>query len=290
MKRIALVLIGFLGVATAEPWNVVMNANVTATQNAYSDNWAGSEKGLFSWTFGTDFLAEKPINPKMNTKNTAKLALGYTMTQDTANRWGKPEKTTDLIDLESVLRFTLGIWVDPFASVRLESQVIDTRDTLLTRYVNPMNLTEGFGVARVFLKEPKRELVSKLGGAFKQTINRDELIQPLLQPLLRHTVFDNYGGLLFNTDFTTPIAGDRITYASKLSVFQALFFSGASKLTGDTASWWQQPDLNWEHTFTANITKYLMVNLYAQLLYDREVDPKLRFKETLALGVTYRLI
>jgi hypothetical protein len=285
MNRIALLLVGLSAAAPAEPWNVIMNANLTATQNAYSRNWAGTEKGLFSWTLGTDFLAEKQLNPRLNTKNTAKLALGYTMTQLNDSTWGKPEKTTDLLDLESVLRFTLGIWVDPFASVRMESQFIDAGDTTLTRWVNPMTLTEGFGVARVFVKKPKSELVSKIGGAFKQTINRDVLIAPLLDPPLRHTVFDNYGGLLFTTDYNTPLLGERVNYITKFTVFQALLHSGA-----DTTNRWKYPDLSWEHTFSASIAKYLMVNLYGQLLYDREIRKGLRFKETLALGLTYRLI
>jgi len=33
-----------------------------------------------------------------------------------------------------------------------------------------------------------------------------------------------------------------------------------------------------------------MVNLYTQLLYDREIDAGARLKETLALGLTYRLL
>jgi hypothetical protein len=32
------------------------------------------------------------------------------------------------------------------------------------------------------------------------------------------------------------------------------------------------------------------VNLTAQLLYDKEIDAKLRLKETLALGLTYKFI
>jgi hypothetical protein len=275
--------------APAEPWKIGLNANLTATQNAYSDNWAGTETGLFSWTFGTDFLAEKQLSPKLNNRNTARLALGYTMSQDTADNWSDPTKSTDLIDLESVLRFMLGAWVDPFASARLETQFIDAGDVSLRRYVNPLRLTEGFGVARVFIKQEKTELTSRFGGAFKQTIDRDRLEPP--PGTARSTVFDNYGGLIFTTDYNTPLFRERVTYTSRLSVFQALFFSGASALKGlPNEDHWRQPDFNWENTFSAGITKLLMVNLYVQFLYDREVAEKLRFKETLALGLSYRLI
>ena len=39
-----------------------------------------------------------------------------------------------------------------------------------------------------------------------------------------------------------------------------------------------------------DVTKYLMVNLYTKFLYDKEVDLGGRFKQTLSLGVTYKLI
>ena len=45
-----------------------------------------------------------------------------------------------------------------------------------------------------------------------------------------------------------------------------------------------------ENISSASITKVLMVNLGAQVLYDKEIDTKMRLKETLALGLTYKLI
>jgi hypothetical protein len=53
---------------------------------------------------------------------------------------------------------------------------------------------------------------------------------------------------------------------------------------------WKYPDINFENIFTSNITKYITVNLYVQMLYDRQIDHAARFKQTLALGLTYKLI
>jgi len=235
MRRTLTVIACLFAAASAEPWVLSLNANLTVNQNAYSSNWVGTETGLLSWAAGTDFTAEKQPSSITNSKNTVKLALGYTTAQDTAGVWGEPGKSTDLIDLESVLRFTLGIFVDPFASARVESQFVDQSDVALTPYVKPMKMTEAFGVARVIFKEPKRELLSKFGGAFKQNIDR----QRLDTLGARATVLDNYGGLLFTTDYNTPIFGEAVTYVSKLSVFEALFFSGASKLTGEDKDYWR---------------------------------------------------
>ena len=52
--------------------------------------------------------------------------------------------------------------------------------------------------------------------------------------------------------------------------------------------YWRAPDINWETVFTASITKYLMVNLYTQLLYDKQIDRAGRFKQTLGLGLSWK--
>ena len=43
----------------AEPWNKSVDANLTLTQNAYSNNWAGTEVGVLSWVFNSNSLFEK---------------------------------------------------------------------------------------------------------------------------------------------------------------------------------------------------------------------------------------
>ena len=77
------------------------------------------------------------------------------------------------------------------------------------------------------------------------------------------------------------------------------------------ADFWKSPDVNFQNTFTAQITKHLSVNLFAQWSYDKfdaaanvdatqpvaaqiaEIDRNVRkagqFRETLALGLSYRL-
>ena len=75
-------------------------------------------------------------------------------------------------------------------------------------------------------------------------------------------------------------------FTSELKVYEALF----STRSDDTKSFpqeFQYPDINWENSLTMNITKYVMLNLYLQLLYDKEIDSDPRFKETLSLGLTY---
>jgi hypothetical protein len=294
MTRIGILLALAAALAAAEPWNTAVDANLTLSQNAYTDNWGGGATGLLAYAINTNALAEKQLNEKMNSRNTAKLAFGQTSTQDTNHTWGALIKSTDEINFESVLRFTLGWVVDPFASAQLQSQFWDKSDALLSRYFNPLDLNEGLGVARQIVKHEKTELVSRLGFGLKQHFDRQVLDSFGYEPPLetaRVNKFSNYGGVTFATDFTTPMAQDRITYTSKLTFFQAVFFSGPSERTGQPyTDYWKALDVAWDNTMAASITKYVMVNLTAQLLYDKEIDAKLRLKETLSLGLTYKLI
>lgn len=207
------------------------------------------------------------------------------MQEKDTKKWLDPIKSTDLIDFESVLRFTLGGFVDPFIAGRIETQFYDNRDPSLSRFINPLKLTEALGIARIFIKQEKRELSSRLGFGLKQLIDRDVLVGTN-----RETQTSNYGGLDFVTDFKTPLAKERITYISKLNVFQAVFYSESNRLPDSLKNNWKYPDINWENIFTASITKYLMVNLYTQLLYDKEITTSVRIKEGLALGLTFKLI
>jgi len=291
MTRIG-VMLALVGLAAATPWNRSFDANLTLNQNAYTNNWSGGATGLLAHALNSNSLAEKQLNSKMNTRNTLKLAFGQTSAQDTSGKWGAPQKSTDEIDLESVLRFTLGFVVDPFASAEVQSQFWDKSDTALSRYFNPLDLNEALGVARSLVKHDKTELVSRLGFGLEQKFDRQALVVDTLGLMnYRENRSSNYGGVTFATDFTTPLAHQKIAYASKFTLFQAVFFSGASALAGKpNADYWKALDVGWENIFAATITKVLMVNLDAQLLYDKEIDTKVRIKETLALGLTYKFI
>ena len=77
--------------------------------------------------------------------------------------WGKPFKSNDLMNFESVFRFTLSGYVDPYASGRIESQFLDKRDPRKDRYINSVTFTESVGIAKVLVKEKKRDWTAWLG-------------------------------------------------------------------------------------------------------------------------------
>jgi hypothetical protein len=273
--------------AEAEPWALSVDAGLTLTQNAYSDNWAGGENGSANWMFLSNSLAEKQIRPWVNNKNVLKLQFGQNYTQDSNTKnWGKPKKSNDLIDFESVFRFSMGSWADPFASGRIETQFIDKSDPDNDVLINPITVTESFGAAKVLVKEEFRDWTIRLGGGLREHIDR-EVLDPVSGKRETETSMD--AGIEFVNDLRTPLAGNRIKLQSKLIIFQALYYTKADDLEGlVNEDYWRSPDINWENTFTASITKYLMVNLYTQFLYDKEIDRTGRFKQTLGLGLTWK--
>jgi hypothetical protein len=272
-----------------EGWNVASDINLTLTQNAYSDNWTGGETGGLSWTLNSNTLAERQLTPGLHLRNVLKLSFGQTHSQDEETKeWARPVKSTDQVDLDSVLRFTRGWVVDPFLSGRVETHFLDVSDPEKSRALNPIVFTEGAGIARVFIKEENREWVTRLGGAFRQHMDRDALQEGATE---RETVTTSDAGAEFVSEFRTPLADGAITLTSDLTVYQALYYSESDELEGlPNEDDWKSPDINWENTFAASITEHLVVNLYVQLLYDKEIDDDPRFKETLSLGFTFRLL
>ncbi|MBS3742579.1 MAG: DUF3078 domain-containing protein [Candidatus Cloacimonetes bacterium] len=274
MKKLVIILVMVLAcnIIFAEDWNMEADANLNLNQSSYSENWEGSEVGNITWAFNANLFVEKQFSPIFLNKNTLKLAYGQTHSQDqTTKDWQKPLKSTDLIDFETIGLFTLGLFADPFVSGRLETQFEDGEKNF-----NPINLTESFGAAKILYKKDKTELSTRIGAAFKQHLNS-------------YSGIDNTqdGGIELVTNFKSPFASDMISLDTRLSVFKALYYSEEDDAPND---YWKQPDVDWEATFTANVTKYIMVNLYTQLLYDKQIDLAGRFKQTLSLGLTYKFL
>lgn len=260
-------------------WEKSLDLSYNLSFNNYSDNWVGGDASGINWTANADFVAERAWTDWLNSKNTAKLSFGHTHIQDNeTKRWHRPIKSNDLIDLESVERFTLGKFVDPFISVRFVSQFIDANDVI----VNPIDLSQSVGVARVFLKdeETRTELMSRLGGAFRQKITR-EVPDGLGN---KETVSTLDGGIEMVTEYRTPILDGAVRFNSKLILYKALFYSEEHTAPDDA---WKTPEVNWNTNFTAKLSDVVSVRLNIQLLFDEEVSKKFRHKEIMSVGLIY---
>lgn len=307
------------------PWGFQSTVGLNFNQSSYSQNWNGGEDGSIVWALQGDLVAERQFNVKYNLKNQLQLAFGQTTDQVTdaqgQRRWDSPDKTTDLILFESTSRFTLQRYADPYLAFRLDSQFRDESDPLGPITLNPIRLQETAGLARVFEKTETRELISRFGFGFRQVFSQS-FTDPLTLDKERN--FSNDGGLEWQTTMTRPVLEDKVVYKGNLLVFYPVFFSESGDLEAfdalaaaadpthsSVADYWKTADVNFQNLFTAKITSYLSVNLFAQFIYDKfdaaaNVDPSKtlaeqqaevsantrlagQFKQTLALALSYSL-
>lgn len=269
-------------------WIKSLVLDVTATQTAYSNSWAGGESGALSWVSNLNGSAEKQLSPSLNFTSRLKLSFGQTHSQDTNKVWSKPRKSTDLIDWENVARITKNWAVDPYVAFRLESQFLDASFEPKKRYFTPLRLTESAGIARkLYAKGETDAIISRLGFAFKQTI-KNVIIDTLALTTTDSTLTD--GGIESVTDVKMAL-GERLQYTGKLTLYKALFFSDKDKVAGTPfEDDWKAVDVNWENIVTASITKIISVNFYTQILYDKQVSRKGRIKETLGIGFVFKMM
>ncbi|TFH64773.1 MAG: DUF3078 domain-containing protein [Candidatus Zixiibacteriota bacterium] len=268
-------------------WKKSLIFDFTTAQSSYSNSWVGGEAGSLNWVSNLNGTAERQLKSWLNYRTIFKASFGQTLTQDvTTHDWSKPKKSTDLIDWDNLMRFTTNRLVDPYAALRLETQFYSQFDNSVTAYFRPLKLTESGGVARKFYSKDKDIVLSRLGLALRQ------IVKPYLtaaDSLIKKDSALTDGGVESVTDFSLTL-NKRVLYVGKLSLYKALFFSGSDKVKGTAfENDWKAIDINWENQFRVQVTKIITVNLYTQLLYDKEVSRKGRLKETLALGLIFHL-
>lgn len=292
MKRtitIILLLAAFAGLC-AENWKLDSNISFTLTQSAFSDTWVGTELSNITWVANSTTTAEKQLKSWLQNKNTLKLAFGQTHTQKTRvdenlaeeKYWEHPEKSTDKIDLESMLRFTTQGWVDPFVAGRFESQFLDLSQEE-TRLINPMLFTETAGVIRSFIDEENRLFTTRLGAAFREKIDRDVIDA---SSGAKETITTVDGGLEMVSEYKQKIQLPlEMDLRSRLQLYQALFNSKSDELNED----WKSTDMVWENVLTTKLFGMVSANLIFELRYDKEQVADLQWKEMLGLGLSYTL-
>lgn len=287
-----LILLGLLLLSppvTAEGWERSADLALTLNQSSYSNSWEGEETGTITWAFTGDLIAEKAFS-KAAWRNTLKLQFGQTHLQDVDasgdKYWKSPEKSSDRIFFESLFRFVLNKPLDPYLSLTLDTQFYDGSVEGVRRYLNPLLLTEAVGLSRTFAKTEKTELLSRVGFAVRQHIDKEVIT---FEPEETKFTTETDGGFEWVTDFSHTVR-EEAKYVTKLRVYRALFYSESDDLKGlPKEDYWKTADITWENTLSATVAKYVQFSLFFELLYDKQIDLRGRFRETLGVGLTYKL-
>lgn len=277
-------LLLFVQTGAATTWEKSADLGLSLTQSSYNSHWTGGEAGSVNWIATGNLNATGKFSEKFSLAEDLKLSFGETHVQNKDTKhWAKPEKSSDRIFLESVGLFTLGGFFDPYASVTFESQFLDASVDAVHRYVNPITLNESVGLSHTFADTTFLSFKSRIGFALQQ-YSDNTVVDVEAKTKKRETV--NSGGLNWVTDFSHTTSDEKLKYSTKLRVFWAWFNSESSNLPNND---WKAPDVAWEHTVSASITKLLQVQLFLEFQYDKEIDAAVRFKQTLALGLSYQL-
>jgi len=309
--------------AATTGWQKEIKIGLNMLQSSYSDNWNGGEKGSVVWNGNFDARLERQFSETSNWRNTLKLAYGQTHQQERNDEgvlyWQKPDKTDDIIDLESLFRWTLPSGWDPYAAVRFTSlfeDLTDTADRPLN--FNPMTLKESAGISRKFIDTDKRKLLTRMGVAFIQN-SRKYFIEP--SPATgTESASSTEVAAEWITEYKVGALDERVDWESTLTLSLPFSYSGKSVfedgfnsvtvMPEDIANYTTTVDMDWDNTFTANITKVISVKLFVRWVYDKydntvkpvvDKDNNLvnesdvvqavrlagQFKQTLALGFGY---
>jgi hypothetical protein len=268
-------------------WKKSLNAGLNLTQSSFSDNWVGGDAGNLSWIAQVNGNFEKQTSPIFNFRNITILQFGQIASQDKdTKRWSRPHKSTDKIDLDNLGRFTLHAFVDPFVDLRIQSEFLDASYAPKKRFLNPVLLTESAGIAKVVYKKEKNQVLTRLGFAIRENMNR--AIDDTLAGTTKYTTSTD-GGLESVTDVTYQFASN-VSYIGRLSILKAFFFSKADDFKGTPQQdYWKAVDFDLENTLNVSITKIVAMNFYAQLIYDKQVSLAGQFEETFGLGLKFTL-
>ncbi|MFN2371844.1 MAG: DUF3078 domain-containing protein, partial [Candidatus Krumholzibacteriia bacterium] len=133
MRMVILVLVGLLAAfafpvraqdaAPVGVWQKEFKLGLNILQSSYSENWNGGDKGSVVWNGAFEGRMEKQYGQSRNWRHSLKLSYGQTHQQDRDAGgdlyWRRPDKTDDIIDYESLLRFTQDSGWDPFVALGL---------------------------------------------------------------------------------------------------------------------------------------------------------------------------
>lgn len=288
-KVLVLVLAGVVLVGAGEPWK--LSLDIRGNISYASPDWEDDEAaGTLIWSLRGEGTAEKQIGTKLNSKTVLKLEFGQTSEKDR-----RPEKSADLIDLESVLKTTLGGWVDPFIALRGESRFVDNT-YWYARYANPTKFSESLGAMRVLLKKKQTVWDLRLGAAAKQKIDRwaplsvvgdsvqviDGVDTTMVAAKGDTTIVTNAGGIELVTELNTVLLKEMVKVKSTLRIYEAIFHADQDFI-GDE---WRYPDINWKTSFTVNVAKRLDLGYTIEFDYDYENDRTLQHRHAATIGVT----
>lgn len=246
-------------------WNLGLNSAFTVTQTAYKD-WSPGGSNVFVWTSTLNGTAIYDTT-HWNWANESQIVYGYSKQNGEVSR-----KTNDLIDFESVVTFKKKQYLNPYLSLNFRTQMApgykykDKTKSKISDFFDPAFLTNGLGIGY----SPTKMFRTRLGLA-SQTVFTN-----------KYTDYADGDKIQIDSGLQWVTHAERKLWESLLIRSRLQLFSSFDNIKGG--------NITWDTLMQASITKYIVVNLQAFMVYDRRVSLRAQFKEVLSIGLRYDFI
>jgi len=255
------------------PWTHNLVAGLTLTQVAFKDWTQGGENAL-SYTVSLNGKSER-IGDATDWVNTYKFAFGQTRLGIQGLR-----KTDDKIDLESVLSYKIGTYINPYASATLKTQFAlgfkydppTGTGTAVSKFFDPAYLTQTLGMGY----QPLPEVKTRLGAGLREVITSVFTLysdNPKTTKIERTSVDGGFESVT-NVDWNFA---ENMLFTAKLELFSAF-----KEL--------DQVIVRSDNSLAAKVNKFISVIVNVQFINDRRSSTRTQIKETLGLGITFTVL
>lgn len=255
------------------PWAHTIVTGLTLTQVAFRDWNQGGENAL-SYTVGL-YGQSMYTEEMMDWSSSYKFAFGQTRLSVQGLK-----KTDDKIDLESVVTFKPGTFLNLYGAVTLKSQFATGYRydeatggrTPVSKFFDPAYLTQSTGIGY----RPLSEIKTRLGVALREIVTSvyvqyaDDPATSAIEKTSVKGGFESVTNVEWKLD-------QNILFTAKLELFAAF-----DKLN--------QVIMRSDNSLAAKVNKYISVIINVQLINERNISPRTQVKQTLGLGLSYQLL
>lgn len=253
-------------------WKPSAVGQFNVNQNAFS-NWVPGGVDSLAWQVNLNLGADYS-DPDWLWTNKGKFAYGATRSGIQDFR-----KSADEIRIESVLTWNLPFVVKPYAALRAETQFTTGYEydannvaTPKTGFLDPGFFTQSVGVGYAVSEVMK----TRVGFAVRETVTKDYSLAADNLNTLDIEKLKVEPGVEWVTDCKRKLS-DILVSTWQLNVFSNC------KAT-------DQIVVRWDWLLSANVAKYVTVNLNLIVFYDKAMSTQRQLSETLSVGLTYSFI
>jgi len=261
-----------ISVDTSWKHSIIISANIT--QISFTDWAQGGDNALAYALFleGKSTYAVEVIE----WMNSYKFGYGQARLGSQGIR-----KTDDRIDLESVLTYKIGTFINPFASVSLKTQFAEGvmydaagLTTPVSNFFDPAYIMQTVGIGY----QPTPEIKTRLGIALRETIANTfaGTYSDDLETISEVEKSRIEGGVESVTEVGWTMM-ENVIFNAKLEIFAPIKHLDWMTVRSD-------------NTLSAKVNKYLSMNLNVYLINDPQIQARTQIKQTLALGFSYTLM